>query len=275
MNHSLRQLLTALLLLAGTAANAQVSTAPLFFSASLDPDVTYEPLPSSYDAAYLANLRMAYQLDKVIAGQQTDLGRVQAVSAWVRRQWKHGQAASPQNDPVAILQAAAQGKHLRCVEYGTVLAGALTALSIPTRQLGLYTADVETRRRGAGHSLAEAWLADQHKWVLVDGQFDVVPLLNGRPLNAVELQRALAEKAPGLTVAGTSGMTARKYARFIRPYLYHFSASFTAHPAPKAGAVELILLPVGSKNPVVFQRTLPLTGHSYTNSLTSFYAPPR
>ncbi|MBT9395650.1 transglutaminase-like domain-containing protein [Hymenobacter sp. NST-14] len=267
--------MTAVLLLTGVSAGAQVPTAPLAFSATPDPTVRYQPLTSPYDVAYLTNLRVAYQLDKVISGQQTDLGRVQAVSAWVRRQWKHGQAASPQNDPVAILQAAAQGKHLRCVEYGTVLAGALTALGIPTRTLGLYTADVETRRRGAGHQLAEAWLADQHKWVLVDGQLDAVPLLNGRPLNAVELQRALAEKAPGFAVASTSGTTARRYARFIRPYLYHFSASFTAQPTPKPGAVELILVPVGAKNPVVFQRTYPLAGHCYTHSLASFYAPPR
>lgn len=39
---------------------------------------------------------------------------------------------------------------------------------------------------------------------MVDGQFDVIPLLDGRPLNAVELQRAIAGGAKGLSVASLS-----------------------------------------------------------------------
>ena len=256
---------------------AQVPAAnqPLAFATTPDPAL-YPFQRSLPTDPYLLTLRDTHQLDKLVAGQPTDLARVQAVCAWVHRQWKHDGYRQPQKwDPASILQEAAQGKSFRCVEYSIVLEGALTAVGIPARTLGLQTVDVETRKSGAGHVLTEAWLADQQKWALVDGQWDVIPLLQGTPLNAVELQKALAERSPGLSVISVAGTSAKKYARWIRPYLFYFAVSFDSRVGGKKVPGELMLVPLGAKNPMIFQRRYPIQNTTYTHSLVSFYASPR
>lgn len=269
--------LLAFFLLLTSFLRAQVPAAnqPLAFATTPDPS-PYPFQRSRPIDPYLLTLRDTYHLDKLVTGQPTDLARVQAVCAWVHRQWKHSSYRQPQHwDPASILQEAAQGKSFRCVEYGIVLEGALAAVGIPARVLGLQTADVETRKSGAGHVLTEAWLADQHKWALVDEQWDVIPLLHGTALNAVELQRALAERSPGLNVLSAAGTSAKKYARWIRPYLFYFGVSFDSRIGGKKVPGELMLVPLGAKNPTVFQRRYPIQNTTYTHSLVSFYIPPQ
>lgn len=278
MKHKLTNLLVVLLTLAVVAVRAQTPPPgiPLPFASAPDPGEPILFRRSAPSEAYLTNLRSTYKLDDVIAGKTTDLARVQAVCAWVHQQWKHNGSNTPQqSDPVAILQEAAQGKRFRCVEYGVVLEGALTALGIPARRLGLETADVETRKSGAGHVLAEAWLQDQQKWMLVDGQWDVIPALEGVPLNAVELQKALATHQPGLAVLSPAGTTTQKYTRWIQPYLFYFTTSLDARFDAKRAPGELVLVPVGAKNPEIFQRIYPMKNRRYTNSVASFYASPQ
>jgi hypothetical protein len=249
---------------------------PLSFAAAPDSQVPRRFLLSAPTDPYLATLRTAYQLDEVVAGKITDLARVQAVCAWVSRQWKHNGSNTPQkSDPISILEEAAQGKRFRCVEYGVVLSGALNALGLPARVLALKTADVETRKAGAGHVLTEVWLRDQQKWVLVDGQWDVIPFLKGVPLNAVELQNALAKSTDGFAVASPRGTSARKFARWIKPYLYYFDTEFDQRHGTHRESGSLMLVPVGAKNPTVFQRVYPLKNYTYTNSVPSFYLPPQ
>lgn len=54
-------------------------------------------------------------------------------------------------------------KRFRCVEYSIVAAGALNALGIPARTVGLRTKYVETELWSAGHVVAEAYLKDLGK----------------------------------------------------------------------------------------------------------------
>lgn len=260
--------------LCGLPGAVLAQAAPLGFSAQPDtPSYTFRR--SAPTEPYLTTLRTTYRLDSVVAGATTDLARVQAVCAWVSRQWKHNGTNEPsKSDPLTILQEAAQGKQFRCVEYGVVLSGALAALGLPTRVLALKTADAETRKVGAGHVLTETWLRDQRKWVLVDGQWDVIPFLNGVPLNAVELQQALAARTPGFAVQSPRGTTAKKFAAWIQPYLYYFDTDFDQRFGTKTERGTLMLVPAGAKNPTVFQRKYPLRNFRYTNSAASFYAPP-
>lgn len=275
MNQLFTRLKVAAALLLGLSACGQPQAPHLQFVAAPDSG-EYIFRRSQPTDAYSTTLRTTYHLDQVVAGQPTDLARVRAVCAWVHGRWQHDGNNQPQHrDPISILEEAAQGQRFRCVEYGVVLSGALTALGIPARVLALKTADVETRASGAGHVVTEAWLADQHKWVLADGQWDVVPLLNGQPLNAVELQRALAAHTPGLRVASASGATTRRYSRWIQPYLYYFDIGFDIRLDAKRVPGRLMLVPVGAKNPLVFQARNPIADMRYTHSLSSFYAAPR
>lgn len=232
-------------------------------------------LRSSAEEPYLTRLRETYKLADVVAGATTDYERVRAVSRWVRTRWNHNGSNTPEkNDPISILEEAAAGKKFRCVEYAAVLAAALNSIRIPARVLALATEDVETRESGAGHVVAEAWLADRQAWIMVDGQFDVIPLLDGRPLNAVELQRALAGGAKGLSVASLSETKAERYFDWVALYLYFFHTPLDQrYPAP-ASRTELCLLPVGAKPPTVFQKKWSFGSNAFTHSVALFYAPP-
>lgn len=239
--------------------------------------VTAVPVPGAPDRdAYFAQLRREYPLDSVVAGATTDLERVRRMSRWVRTRWEHnGSNEATRSDPLAILAEARTGKRFRCVEYAEVLAGALSAVGVPARVLGLQRADVETATRDAGHVVAEAWLADRRRWVLVDGQWDVIPFLGDEPINALELARALDASTPGLRVTSLSGTSSPLYVRWVRPYLFHFVVSprpWTTGSAP--GARPWMLLPIGAPPPTVFQRTWPQPDYVPTHRPAVVYAPP-
>jgi transglutaminase-like putative cysteine protease len=260
-------------LLAASPARGQAQASPARPLKFTDERVT---LPSAFLRSapgdpYLVRLRTAYGLDEVVAGKRGDYEKVRAVSRWVRTRWEHNGSNMPEkSDPISILEEAGRGKRFRCVEYSAVLAGALNAVGIPARVLSLLTEDVETRESGAAHVVAEAYLADMKKWVMVDGQWDVIPTLKGRPLGAVEFQRALARRAKGLGVDSFSGVKADGYYEWIAPYLFYFITKFDSRYGVQASRKELVLVPVGAKEPKIVQRKWPIGDVVYTNSLRAF-----
>ncbi|MDF1504153.1 transglutaminase-like domain-containing protein [Roseisolibacter sp. H3M3-2] len=222
--------------------------------------------------AYYARLRPEQGLDAVVAGAATDLARVQAVSRWAHTRFGHdGASAAPRPDPASILRDAAGGRRFRCVEYATVVSGALTALGIRARMVWLLTRDEGTRTDGVAHVVAEAWLRDAGRWVMVDAQWDAVPLLDGRPIDAVALQGALARGTPGLAVASRSGTRTADYARWVAPYLHYFYTPLDHRVELPRGAAALVLAPVGDES---LARKYAPPAVLYTRSTQAFYAPP-
>lgn len=221
--------------------------------------------------AYLARLREENALGELVKGRRSDYEKVRAVSRWVRTRWEHNGSNIPEKpDPISILEEAKQGKRFRCVEYSAVLAAALNAVGVRARVLSLLTEDVETRESGAAHVVAEAYLADRKRWVMVDGQWDVIPTLKGKPLGAVEFQRALARREKGLGVDTFSGVKADGYFEWVAPYLFYFITKFDGRYGVAASRKELVLVPVGAKEPKVVQRKWPIGDVVYTNSLRAF-----
>jgi transglutaminase-like putative cysteine protease len=233
-------------------------------------------LYESSASTYLTSLRTRYDLQAVVAGSESEMARVRRMSRWVRQRWEHnGDNVATPADPISILEKAATGQRFRCVEYSIVLAGALNAIGIPSRVLGLKTADVETREVGAGHVVTEAWLADQQRWVMVDGQWDVIPMLGSTPLSAVDLQRALAAHDDRLTVESISGTKASTYFAWVTEYLYYFDALLDQRPiGVPQNSVSVMLVPLGAPNPKVFQRKYSLGNVRYTNNEYVFSAAP-
>lgn len=222
----------------------------------------------TYTDEYLAELRKEYALDKKVANCSTDYEKVQVITNWVHNLWKHdGNNTPAKSDPLFILREVEKGQRFRCVEYGVVISGCLQALGIQARTLGLKTADVETRVSGAGHVATEVFLPDLHKWILVDGQWNAIPELNGTPLNAVELQAALAKNEQGLKFRGFSTFDSIRYKKWITPYLYYLDVWAVDH--------RIMLGPVGAKKPAIFQVKYPLSVQVYTHSPKVFYAEPR
>ncbi|NDK56983.1 transglutaminase-like domain-containing protein [Pontibacter fetidus] len=231
--------------------------------------------------AFMNTLRTQYNLDEIVKGAANDTEKALRMVNWVHKQWDHNGMNQPSNpDALTILAEVKEGKQFRCVEYGIVTTACLNAIGLPARKLGLKTKDVETTQYGAGHVLLEVYLPDLKKWVMLDGQFDVMPVLNNVPLNAVEFQQAIAKNYNKLEIRSISGTSKAQYVNWIYPYLYYFDVKFDNREgvAFKRETVDskssLMLVPVGAKQPKVFQIVGPLDYCKYTNAIVDFYQAP-
>ncbi|QHJ07044.1 transglutaminase-like domain-containing protein [Hymenobacter busanensis] len=277
----MRNTFTGLLLVVGCCfstpllAQSEPSVSqPLPFVATADA-ATYNFQFGSFDDTYLETMRDRYGLDATVAGKTTDLAKAQAVCAWVHGRLQHnGHIPTKKTDPMGILQDAQMEQQVQCEGFGIVLAAALQSVGIPARPLYLKTADSETRGQAAGHVATEAWLREQQKWVLVDAQWDVIPTQDGTPLNAVELQRALTSDAANLRGLTSTDAKWKFYFKWLKEYLYYLDTPLDNRFGSKTSTAGLMLVPVGAKKPVVFQRTTRLHNIRYTHSVATFYADP-
>lgn len=231
-----------------------------------------------YDDAYLENLREDYSLDQLVADCGTEFEKVQAVTEWVSKLWSHnGDNVPEQSDPLYILDSVTNdGEQYRCVEYGVVISGCLNALGIPSRTIGLKTQDVETREYGAGHVACEAYLKDYEKWVFIDGQWGLIPLMGEVPLNAVQLSEVILhpekyEESLGFYSFLDGNGSHKDYCDWILEYLYYFDVTGYTRTADGFEAVSLMLTPMDSESPEIFQIHYPLEIDIYTHSVPLFY----
>ena len=233
---------------------------------------------------FLRQLRANYDLSGIIENCNSDLERVAMINDWTSKQWKHSGDNTPSNnDALTILKEAREGNKFRCVEYGIVLSSALNAVGIKARVVALKTKMVETTAAGAGHVLTEAYLSDLGKWVVADPQFNTIPIRDGIPLNAVEFQNAIAHKEQFQLIDKDGLIGERRvknYLNFIPQYLYYFDTSFDSRQGVTGERLKfnekssLMLVPVGSRNPTIFQITGKIDYCIYTNSIAEFYALP-
>lgn len=245
----------------------------LHFNGAIDPEISFT---FEYDKAYASTLKTQYDLDIKISDCSTDLDKILVICDWVHDLWPHnGDNIPGQSDPLSILHEAIQEKkQFRCVEYSIVLNGCLNALDIPCRILSLKTADSQTREYGAGHVVNEAYLADLDKWVMIDCQENLIPVLDGIPLHAVELQKLLAQKSNVGFISKNGAIStddAIMYVSFIQDYLFYFQTKSTQSFIQDGNNHSVMLVPAGAAKPVVFQKIHPLTNIRYTHSLPSFY----
>ncbi|WP_139362250.1 transglutaminase-like domain-containing protein [Hymenobacter sp. CRA2] len=254
---------------------APTTEQPLPFSTAPAGAAAYTFRFSEPEDFYLQTLRDRYGLEAIAAAENTTLGKVKALSLWVHNRLTHdGRIASTKTDPMEILDDALRGKSVQCVEYGRVMAAVLTAMGMPARPLFLKAPDADKRGSAGGHVLTEVWLEEYQKWALVDSQWDVLPILNGAPLSAVELQHALAKKATGLSGETSTDAKIKFYYRWLQPYLYYFDTPLDNRYGVKTSTASLMLTPIGAKKLTVFQRTTRLIGMRYTNSTAVFYPNP-
>ena len=222
------------------------------------------------DDPELCTLREQYGLESLVAGSESDLEKLGRICAWVHSRWQHDGLNEPSSpDALIILEEAGQGKSFRCVEYGTVISACAAALGLPSRVLQIKTEDSETRESGAAHVVSEVFLPDLKRWVLADGQFNVVPLQNGQPLDGLGLRQALDSGAP--ITANISEEAVNEYLAWVDDYLFCFVTALDTHSFGLFSGAKLALLPVGAPEPTVFQRRFPVTETTYTNSARAFY----
>ncbi len=272
--------LTALVLL--VAFGFSLGTEPLRWedAASTSP----EPWLQVHHPGEEAPIRMReeYALAQIVSGRPSQLEAVLALAGWVNGLWSHSGSNTPSDShPFTILEEARAGARFRCVEYTTIMVAAAQSLDIPARSVGLKTKRAAGARSGAGHIVAEVWLSDLEKWVMVDPQQAYIPTLDGLPISAVELQQALVEQPWSVAILSLSGPVSRaaafRYLTWVAPYLYHFDTAgdqrVFENPEDRFGGTRM-LLPFGGEELRVFQRRFPLQGYTYTSQLELFYAPP-
>ncbi len=227
-------------------------------------------------------LRTEFGLNDVLRGIEDELEGVTALAGWVNSRWSHSSSNMPSSpDPLVILREAAEGASFRCVEYSLVMVGASQAVGMPARVVGLKTRHAATARSAAGHVVAEVWLEDIGKWVVVDPQLGYVFMSDGVPLNAVELGEKLAQGPRSVEVLSAEGPVGwfrkNQYILFMGPYLFHFDSQYDQRvflPQNERIIGGLMLLPEGAPELKVFQRRYPLLWDYYTSSVDAFYVIP-
>jgi len=232
---------------------------------------------------YSDSLRREYPLEKVIKNDRNDMQRILSILNWTHHQWKHDGNHSPKkNDAISILNEVKTGARFPCFAYAIVLRDQLTVHGYKARTIYLKTKDAETRKSSPGHVATEVYLNDQKKWILIDGQFNVLPTLNGKPLNAVEFQQALSNNYDQVVLASRDNVDKREYVDFVYDYLYYFDTALDNRSLPSAdkfkleGKTSLMLVPVGAPplQQIGFWNSK-VVYCVYTNSLKDFYAQPQ
>ena len=169
------------------------------------------------------------------------------------------------------------GYQFSCLEYSSVLSGCLNSLGLKSRVIYLHPEDVETRTESPVHVIVEVFLPFYDKWVYADAQWDLIPMLNDVPLNAVEFQESLFQVQPDLRFAGLTEATFEEYTSFVAEYLYYFN-TFLDHrhagsEVQNKSKKIVMLFPIGVNKPRTIQGYR-LKQIYYTNSLAEFYQNP-
>lgn len=120
--------------------------------------------------------------------EETAWATARTLLAWVSRRWDHdGERRVEHDDAVYVLERVEAGERFACTEYAIVLSQALNALGIPARRVSLRTADHHVGV-GKAHVVAEAWIDDLGRWVVLDGQNGMFWAdADGTPLGLAEL----------------------------------------------------------------------------------------
>ena len=219
-------------------------------------------------------IRKEFDVDAVVAGAKDDYERLRRLALWVSTRWEHSsdQMAS-KSDPLTILREAKKGGRFICREYAVALAGVAAAYGMPARITHLLPRDVETKNEA--HSVAEVWLEGFHKWVLADGQWGAVAELDGVPLNAIEVQAALAADRKVVCSAGEKVFADWK--PFILRNAFYVKMGNDQRAFVHKTTAQLVLVPKGAPNPTKFAggNEAVFAGSIYTSNPDSFYAPPQ
>ncbi len=152
----------------------------------------------TFDRPELAELRSKYQLDKVVAGADSEFELIQRLAAWSATRWQrmHLKESYPPYNALEILKPYADGTPVGgfCQQYNIVFLQACESFGLVGRLVSIGPGNMTDKIRG-GHETVEIWSNELRKWVYVDGNtaWYAVDRKTEVPLSLWELrQRQLA-----------------------------------------------------------------------------------
>lgn len=232
---------------------------------------------------YYDSLRVQYPIQSIFEKNKSDKERVLSIMNWVHHRWKHNGGNSPKGkDGISILNEAKAGGRFPCFAYAIVLRDQLTASGFTARVLYLKTKDAEKSDGAPGHVVTEVYLKDEKKWAFIDAQLNVMPTLNGKPLNAVEFQKALSTNYDKVILASRDQVSKKEYTDFVYDYLYYFNTALDNRISPPNGKFlvdgksDIMLVPNGAANLTKMKFFDTKIDYCiYTNSAVDFYIQPK
>ncbi len=135
------------------------------------------------NTAVLQDLRKQEGLDQIVADASGDQEAFRRLMGWVRDQWDPGHPDPyPPPDARTILRDIRNGVTSGfCAQYSFVLLQAIGSFGAPARCITIN-----------GHEVIEAWLRDEHRWVVFDPFNDLqIQDAKGRTLSALEIWERL------------------------------------------------------------------------------------
>ncbi len=128
-------------------------------------------------------------------GGGTPLERVKATSSWLASSWEHTNSRraaqyAPWDAETILFWGRVQSGHngkrpvAMCVHYAAAFVSACQAVGIPARCAAL----TDAFNGSNGHFVAEAWLDEFGKWVMVDPNADATFWKDGVPLSLPEIR---------------------------------------------------------------------------------------
>lgn len=229
---------------------------------------------------YLDSLKFKYPIN--LDNAKTQLDQILEILNWTSKQWVHDGNANPRkSDAISILNEVKEGGRFPCFAYAIVLAAQLKAAGFKSRVIYLKTMDISTSTKGGGHVATEVFVDELQKWVFVDAQFNVMPVLENKPLNAVELQKAIRTDFDKLEFKSLGRADKVTYIHFVQQYLYFFDYSFdqrigvSKETSTGNAKRNLMLVPLGANNPTsMLVWNTKIDYCAYTNSIKDFYSKP-
>lgn len=268
------------------------------FAHTIIQGVPFNPNRTSYDSISKSNINIAYQSDTneylsrlkkeypltFITNDMSDKEAVLTVLNWTNNRWQHNGNNSPKkNDAISILDEAKAGGQFPCFAYAIVLRDQLNAIGYKARTVYLKSQDAAFRKSPPGHVATEVYLNDLDKWIFIDGQFNVMPTLNGTPLNAVEFQSAINNDYENLKLISLDNdiISKRDYINFVYDYLFYLDTTLDNryHNGDKIKIGEkhsVMLVPLGAENisHINFWK-MDVDYCIYTNYIKDFYSTPK
>lgn len=228
----------------------------------------------------LVELKNLVNID--LSSVNDEIEKIKILCGYAHTLFPHDGMNEPSSfDPITIINEAKQGQSFRCVEYSFIAACLCWAYGIKARTLSLKTSDVETREYGAGHVVIEFWSVENSKWILVDVEAGCLFFCNDMFLSGLEIGNAI-ENNLDIKLVHVNGSIApneeniKQYIEWMRQYMYFYDTMLcqiytTNQENNPLKDKRIMLVPIGVKNPTVFQNILPIKNTLYTHCVKDFY----